>query len=387
MKRLRLDRWSGQLLSPKRRQCFIRPQHHQRLASIRFQSTSLGADIIYEDGDAIQESNPTINPFDTNSFPSPPPDAALHSAKLGALHSRLSLPKKLPLQTLARTLVDPSADTNKSFNNSALAQVGQDLINYHVAEWLLAHYPRLPVGVLFAASYAYSGPKTLQMIGKEWGVDTVAAPGSEVDPGLLQFSKNKPATPQTTGLVRPDLSINWRRGMSSRIVYDDDFGDVISNNLSDDPQITERAYFGFVQAVVGAVYLHTGREAAKSFVNAHILSRHLPIASLFSFKQPLRDLSRLCAREDFEPPIARILSETGRRSRSPVFVVGIFSGEDKLGEGTGASLQEARIRAAVAALKAWYLYSPGKDVRVPSEMEAENAAPWEPLHIDIGEIV
>ena len=108
---------------------------------------------------------------------------------------------------------------------------------------------------------------------------------------------------------------------------------------------------------------------------------------MFEFRQPTRDLSRLCAREDFVAPVARILSETGRRSRTPVFVVGVFSGREKLGEGSGGSLHEARFRAAVAALKSWYLYSPMK-VRVPSEMEgAPDNVEWQPLLVDGGEVI
>ena len=107
---------------------------------------------------------------------------------------------------------------------------------------------------------------------------------------------------------------------------------------------------------------------------------------MFSFSQPARDLSRLCAREGFERPVAKIISETGRRSRHPVFLVGIYSGADKLGEGAGASLAEARTRAAVAALKGWYLYSP-LNVRVPSSMEEKGAAPWKPLYVDLGEVI
>jgi hypothetical protein len=67
-------------------------------------------------------------------------------------------------------------------------------------------------------------------------------------------------------------------------------------------------------------------------------------------------------------------------------VVGIFSGQDKLGEGAGASLIEARERAALAALKGWYLYSP-LNVRVPSSMEEEGAAPWKPVYVDLGEVI
>lgn len=349
-------------------------------------------DLTLEDGD-LEEVTPSSNsrkPEKMTSNRSPHPGRASESAKLAALHARLALPKKLPLETMARTLVDPSADPNSRFNNATLSQVGGPILSYHVSEWLLCHYPRLPMTVLFAAAYAYNGPKTLQIIAKEWGVETAFAPGKEVDPGLLQFSKMMPGTPLPSGggSTRPDKKDYYRRGISSRNVYDDEFGDLVPKDGVVDKEIpTETAYSNFVKAVIGSIYLHAGRAAAKSFVKQHVLSRHLQISTLFRFDNPVRELSRLCAREEFEYPVARILSETGRHSRTPVFVVGIFSGSEKLGEGAGASLTEARTRASIAALKAWYLYSPGNDVQVPSDMEEPGAKPWEPVHIDLGEII
>lgn len=404
MKRLRLERWSGQLFTTPRRTtsrapCCLRQQECLARSTprpfsssaTRFAAASKHEEIEYEDGEILEEEVKLPPKPSTPSFDSPKPLRT--SSKLGALHARLRLPAQLPQQTLARTLIDPSANSNPDYNNATLAQLGGSIIAFHVSEWLLVTYPRLPMTVLFAASYAYSGPKTLQLIGKEWGVEPAAAPGAEVDPGFLQFQKLAPGTELDTqdqkGATRRD-KVYFRRGISSRVVYDDEFGDIIPKKEDQAaPLPTEEAYAGFVKAVVGAIQLHGGREEAKAFVKAHILSRHLAIASLFQFQEPVRELSRLCAREGFEHPVARILSETGRLSRHPVFVVGIFSGKDKLGEGSGASLQEARTRAAVATLKAWYLYSPGKDVRVPSDMEDETVNPveWEPVHIDMGEVI
>jgi dsRNA-specific ribonuclease len=245
--------------------------------------------------------------------------------------------------------------------------------------------------VLFSAMSAYIGPPTLRKIAQEWGVETAVAPGAEVDPGLLQYSPLKPGSSPTLGAsTRNDYSENFRRGISSRIVYDDEFGDLIKSKKDDDPQPQEHAYANFVRALVGSIYMHAGRKSATDFIKAHILSRYLPISQLFHFKQATRDLSRLCARENFEYPIARLLSETGRHSRSPVFVVGVFSGQEKLGEGAGSSLDEARTRAAIAALKAWYLYSPsvGQPTRVPSDIElSKDKKEWEAVHIDLGEVV
>lgn len=58
---------------------------------------------------------------------------------------------------------------------------------------------------------------------------------------------------------------------------------------------------------------------------------------------------------DREKPKSRLLKETGRFSNSPVFVVGIFSGADQLGEGFGSSLKMAEFRAAEDALHRVYL--------------------------------
>jgi dsRNA-specific ribonuclease len=362
---------------------------------------------------------------------------AKRSGKLAALHARLSLPSKLPLQTLARCLIDSSVDARPGYNNAPLALLGQDLLGYYTSEHLLCHYPRLPLPVLFAAQYAFVGPATLGALRAEWGVEVVASPGQEVDPGLLQLKRVTPGNAlsedgKTLRKDMPSLSRlstgrrneeqNYRRGMSSRIVYDDQFGDLqtgmpdpdaepfpgapISSSTTQehntdevakqeaspaDGITVEAASTSFVRALVGALHLHAGASASKEFHAEHILSRHLQLHQLFNFTHPTRDLSRLCLREGFEPPVARLISETGRHSRSPVFVVGVYSGEDKLGEGAGSSLNEGRVRAAAAALRSWYLYSPTPDdIVLPSDMElAEVKAKktWKAQMIDVGEVI
>lgn len=479
MKRLRLEKWSGQLLSarpgaatssrscPRLQSQSLSSRHDQFVSSSlwRYQSTSAASaasaqDIEAEVQWAADETAATTPPTsldqhqdpastsstttsstepplwpkidpdqDPGPAPSPLPNRALRSAKLAALHARLALSDKIPLQTLARTLVDPSADPAPLFNNSNLAFLGQTLISYHTSEMLMCKYPRLPMEIMHSAMKAFAGDRTLYQIARSWGVESAAAPGAEVDPGLLQFSLDKARAFNTKwGFARSEYQhkYKYRRGISSRVVMDDDFGEVIprpaaEEDIDQDPDVENVAkdvepedtdetglpmerqlslgdpnektakshniHGTFVRAVVGAIYTHSGREAARSFVKSHILSRQLDLAKLFTFKLPVRELARLCMREEFEPPVARLLTETGRLSRTPVFVVGIFSGNDKLGEGAASSLDFARKKAAMNALKAWYLYSPGEDVRVPSDMMTEGAKPWEPVYVDIGEVV
>lgn len=395
MKRLRLQRWSGGVQSPRTRPAHSTGPSHR--VAHRLQSTispiassSRGSTT---QGETIARA--ALSEESLRQLPSPPVSAAKTSARLAALHARLSLPSQLPVETLARALVDETADSSARFNNQSFSVLGNDLLGYYTSEYVICQYPRLPLAVVFAAMYAYVGPRALAAITREWGVQTAAAPGGEVDPGLLQLKwappEPRPELPNPQLVSNAPDEIGFKRTMSSRSVYDDHFGEVKIRRPPQDVEkeketTLEQASSNFVQAVMGAVYLHAGRAAAKKFYREHFMSRQLNMANLFQFKQPTRDLSRLCAREGFQSPVARMLSETGRKSRHPVFVVGVFSGNDKLGEGAGSSLDEARIRASVAALKGWYLYSP-LEFRVPSETEEPGHRSWNPILVDTGDVV
>ncbi|KAI9672539.1 MAG: hypothetical protein M1817_003305 [Caeruleum heppii] len=388
MKRLRAPRWSGQLLSRRTRPSRRLPQHHVLpcCSTSRYQSTAAALS-----PDSSDASSAFSSPPSDSSFPTiPSSTGSIHSAKLAALHARLALSSKLPLSTLHLALLDPTASPTPR-NNASLSVLGNNLLGYHLSEHLLCHYPRLPMPVLWAAMAAYVGPSALMALAKEWGVEWAAEPGEEVDKGLLQFRHLPPGSLLANPAVSPsDGKKLWRRGISSRIITDNEFGEAPSLSPSasnSSPGTTlEMALTNFTRALLGAIYLHAGRAPTKSFISAHILSRSLSLPTLFSFRQPTRDLSRLCAREGFAAPVARLVSETGRRSRHPVFVVGVFSGEDKLGEGSGASLDEARNRAAVQALMGWYLYSPS-ETEVPSDVDGSGAREWRGVMIDGGEIV
>ncbi|KAI6754160.1 hypothetical protein HG530_013336 [Fusarium avenaceum] len=381
MKRVRLGRWGSQLLQAQARGG-IGISRQAFLQTTRRQATTAAAP-------QIDEDTPKFT-----SLPSPAPERAAGSAKLAALHARLSLSSKIPLETLARALVVPSADKNPNFNNSNLAFLGSTFINYHVLEYLVCKWPRLPMAILYEALRAFAGKESLHQIARRWGVEAAAAPGEEVDPGLLQWAPEDSGMQTRWGYVRQEAAFTDRfqprRGISSRVVFDDDFGDTLQEPKTGEEGFKyyqHEAYSSFVQAVVGSIYTHAGQDAARDFVKSHVLTRQVDVASMFQFKLPTRELALLCAREAFEAPIARLESETGRHSRTPVFIVGVYSGSEKLGEGAGPSLDVARWKASMNALKSWYLYSPSNKVRVPSDMHEQGAKPWKAPHIDIGEII
>lgn len=263
------------------------------------------------------------------------------------------------MQTLARALIDQSAELDRFFNNASLAFLGNTLLGYYGTEYFLCTYPRLPSIILKTAMSASVGLRSLASIGREWGVETAFEPTPDVDAGLLQFKRLPPGT-VVTGALRPPRSAG----------------------VTD-----EEAMADFVRATFAGVYLHEGLAASKQFFRQHVLSRKLKVDGLFNFVQPTRELSHLCAREGFAPPVARLLSETGRMSNSPAFIVGIYSGNECLGEGLGASLDEARIKAATNVLKGWYLYTPSGTVDVPSKTDVHPDATFKPTMIDGGEVI
>ena len=368
-------------------------------------SSSLSVESDSPEVATLAEDIPDEASFSLEELPSPPLRRAQESPKLSALHSRLGLPHQLPLRTLMRALIHPTADQSPQFNNASLATLGEHLLGYYMAEYLLVHYPRLPLAVLFAAQQAYIGPDSLASVAQGWGIEVAAEPGGEVDPGLLQFQRAKPGSKSGVVELRDSTNpytnrkgdiVNWRRGLSGRVVHDDSFGDLQRREGLKPPEKTtlDDAAMQFVRALAGGIYLHAGSATAHTFFKSHIISRRLELASLFTFKEPLRDLSRLCAREGFESPVARLESETGRASRHPVFVVGIYSGRERLGVDAGSSLNEARFKAAVAALKGWYLYSPqvgtptSDQAILPSETEgAIGGKSFRPAVVDYGEVV
>lgn len=62
-----------------------------------------------------------------------------------------------------------------------------------------------------------------------------------------------------------------------------------------------------------------------------------------------------------------MVAETGRLSINPIFVVGVWSGAAKLGEGTGSAIRMAEYRAAEDALRRFYMSeTPAASISLPS---------------------
>lgn len=298
-------------------------------------------------------------------------DAALvdeESAKLipsiVALHARLKLSSDYKYSTLVKSLTCPTAEnSNPTSNNQQLSILGSHILSFYISEYLISNYPRLPISILKSAVDSYIGNYSLYDLAKNvWGINEDST--SKLD----KYLSNEPELFKL-GTLRYSRKVSLPE--SNVVKY--------SSKSSNPFELSKsEAYANSVRSIIAGLYIHSGELETKKFINDHILSRQTDISSLFSFKEAGKLLTRLLKTNNMDPPTVRLISETGRLSSTPVYVVGCFSGDNLLSTAEGNSLKEARIKSFGKALKAWYLYKP-LDVKLPSD---EN---FSGLFIDQGE--
>lgn len=109
-----------------------------------------------------------------------------------------------------------------------------------------------------------------------------------------------------------------------------------------------------MEAIIGALYLDQGYEAAKVFITTHILS-HLPEVLDQKLYADAKSLFQEKAQETSGiTPTYRVIKEWGP-DHDRHFIAGVFIGEELIAEGEGISKQDAQRAAAKAALqtKGW----------------------------------
>lgn len=104
------------------------------------------------------------------------------------------------------------------------------------------------------------------------------------------------------------------------------------------------------EAVIGAIYLDQGYEAAKQFISKHILSKIDQILAEESWRDPKSYLQELAQKADAVTPSYRVIKETGP-DHDKLFTVGVYVKSKLRGTGTGHSKQEAQTAAAVEGVK------------------------------------
>jgi len=103
------------------------------------------------------------------------------------------------------------------------------------------------------------------------------------------------------------------------------------------------------EAVVGALYLDQGYEAAKQFISKTILTTFAEILASGSWMDAKSHLQELAQSQETATPVYKVMSEEGP-DHEKIFSVGVYVGNKLRGQGTGPSKQAAQQKAAEAAL-------------------------------------
>lgn len=106
------------------------------------------------------------------------------------------------------------------------------------------------------------------------------------------------------------------------------------------------------EAVIGAIYLDKGYEAAKEFIDRTLLPTFEGILKEGSWMDPKSRLQEVVQSRDGVTPIYKVMNEEGP-DHDKMFVIGVFINNEQRGEGSGPSKQVAQVAAAHAALKSY----------------------------------
>lgn len=110
------------------------------------------------------------------------------------------------------------------------------------------------------------------------------------------------------------------------------------------------------EAVIGALYLDQGYEAAKVFIEKNILAKLQDILHSGTWMDPKSRLQEIAQSEEGSTPVYRVLAEEGP-DHDKMFTVGVFINGVQRGRGTGPSKQAAQVQSAQEALGSFSVHS------------------------------
>ncbi|KAJ3000234.1 hypothetical protein HDV02_000147 [Globomyces sp. JEL0801] len=220
------------------------------------------------------------------------------------------------------------AVTHTSYTKKESDISSEQALNFYTTEYVMAKYPLLPAEVCESIVKAYVGVAPLASVGQQFGVQ------------FIMRWKNSTEKSEKVEMGTPMIR-SW-----------------------------------IIQSLVGALHLNQGPQKTKEFIRNHILSRSIDseahLDAFLKMNQPRRMLAYLTKSQNKPTPVARLLKETGRFSVAPVFIVGMYSGLEKIGEGYGSSLKMAETRAVKDALMKHYLVEV-RNATVPTDFESEES--------------
>lgn len=105
------------------------------------------------------------------------------------------------------------------------------------------------------------------------------------------------------------------------------------------------------EALIGAIYLDTGYDAARDFIAANIFHKTEEVVAKRLWQDAKSRLQEIAQEKQGITPNYQMLNQSGP-DHDKTFVVGAFIGQEKIAQGEGRSKQEAEQDAAQKALAA-----------------------------------
>lgn len=104
------------------------------------------------------------------------------------------------------------------------------------------------------------------------------------------------------------------------------------------------------EAVIGAIHLDQGYDAAKKFITETLLTTFDEILETGSWQDPKSHLQEAAQSREGHTPLYKVLSEEGP-DHEKTFTVGVYVNGELRGQGVGPSKQAGQVAAAEAALR------------------------------------
>lgn len=153
---------------------------------------------------------------------------------------------------------------------------------------------------------------------------------------------------------------NWRSAlvkgqMLAEVALELNMGDLLYLSKGEEKSGGKsRAYIlaNTFEALIGAIYLDQGYDAAKKFVTTYLLGRLPDILAKGLHVDPKSRLQELAQEEKGVTPSYKVLTEAGP-DHAKQFHVGVFLRDLQIGDGLGSSKQTAEQAAASKALEHW----------------------------------
>jgi ribonuclease-3 len=105
-----------------------------------------------------------------------------------------------------------------------------------------------------------------------------------------------------------------------------------------------------VEAIIGAIYLDQGYDAARQFIATQIISRLDEILSTGAWMDAKSHFQEIAQDQFGLTPAYKVLGEEGP-DHDKTFTIGVYVGDKLFGQGNGSSKQAAQQVAAAAALE------------------------------------